>query len=81
MPEQDQSEAELHHSQEVLGMVLVTNPETTKVVQPGKQSLDLPAPFIPTQATTVLSLLRLLRLGAIISIPRSLSFESNLSLS
>src|SRR5688572_25800244 len=57
MPEQDQSEPELHHSQKVLGMVLVANPETTEVVHPGKQSLDLPAAPVPTQRTAVLALL------------------------
>jgi len=60
MPKQDDDESELHHSQKVLGMVLVPNPKTAEVVQPGKQTLDLPTPPVPTQRTTILSLLPVL---------------------
>lgn len=60
MPEQDEDESELHHSKKVLSMVLVANPKTAEVVQPGKQPLDLPAPPVPTQRTAILSLLPVL---------------------
>src|SRR3990167_7194299 len=44
----------MDHSEEVLSVVFPARDEPSRVVQPGKESLDLPAAAVAAQRTTVL---------------------------
>ncbi len=45
---------ELDKAQEIGGVMLMARQNATEVLQPGKQSLDLPSPFVSTQCPAVL---------------------------
>jgi hypothetical protein len=44
MPQQDHSARQLDHAEEVGRVVFPTGDHAAKIMQPGKQTLDLPAP-------------------------------------
>ena len=54
MPEQDLHATQAHHAEEVLDVVLPTDDQPTKVMQPGKESFHSPTPAVPPQRATVL---------------------------
>jgi hypothetical protein len=51
IPQQNYAAAEIEHPEKVLSVSFVTDYKPTKVLQPGKQSLDLPTSAIPSQAS------------------------------
>src|SRR5512146_1966496 len=54
MPQQDQDARELDHAKEVGGVVLPTGDHAAVVMQPCKQTLDVPAAPIPAQHAAIL---------------------------
>jgi len=54
MPEQDLHATQAHHAEEVLDVVLPTDDQPTKVMQPGKESFHSPTPAVAAQRATVL---------------------------
>jgi len=54
MPEQDAGARELQHPEEVLDVILPAGDEPPRVVEPGKEALDLPAPATPTERASIL---------------------------
>src|SRR5262249_58838606 len=54
--QQNKAAGQVEHPEKVLGESLITYDESSKVLEPGKESLDLPAPLVATQRTTVLRL-------------------------
>jgi hypothetical protein len=44
----------MEHPEKVLSVSFVPNNEPAEVLQPGKQSLNLPTPTIPSQASHIL---------------------------
>src|ERR1700687_2044973 len=54
MSQEDDSACELNHPEEILWVVFPANDDTTKVMKPSEQALDLPTAAISTQATPVL---------------------------
>jgi hypothetical protein len=54
MPEQDLHATQTHHAEEVLEVVLPTDDQPTKVMQPGKESFHSPTPAVAAQRATVL---------------------------
>jgi hypothetical protein len=42
------------HPEKVLGAALIAHDDPTKVLEPGKESLDLPPPWVATERATVL---------------------------
>ena len=54
MPEQDLYATETHHAEEVLDVVLPADHQSTKVMQPSKESFHSPTPAVPPQRATVL---------------------------
>ena len=56
MPEQDHNAGELDEAKEVLGVILISNYQPAEVVEPGEQTLNLPATFKSPQSPTILGL-------------------------
>ena len=54
MPQEDNGASKLHHPQEILWIIFPANDDTTKVMKPSEQSLDLPTTPIATQHAAVL---------------------------
>jgi len=54
MPQEDDGTSELNHPEEILWVVFPANHDTTKVMQPRKQSFDFPTAAIATQAPAIL---------------------------
>ncbi len=54
MPEHDLDAAELDHAEEVFSVILPTNHQPTKPVQPGKESFHAPTSAIAAERATVL---------------------------
>jgi hypothetical protein len=52
--EQDLHATEAHHAEEVLGVVLPQDHQSTKVMQPSKESFPSPTPAVSSQRATVL---------------------------
>jgi len=53
MPQEDNRTAKMEKTKEVFSMILPANYESAKVVQPGKQALDLPSFTIAAQCAAV----------------------------
>lgn len=64
MSEQDYGERELNHRQEVLCVILIANGHPAKVVEPGKESFDLPAATVAAQRPKVLGLAPIAAVGS-----------------
>jgi hypothetical protein len=54
MPAQDLHATQAHHAEEVLDVVLPTDDQPTKVMQPGKESFHSPTPTVTPQLTAIL---------------------------
>lgn len=54
MPEEDYSAAEVEESSEVFSMIFPPDDETSEVVEPGEESLDLPTSFVSTERSSIL---------------------------
>ena len=44
----------MYEAERVRGMVFIPDDQPTKVAQPGKEPLHLPAPFVPAQGAAIL---------------------------
>src|SRR5215471_13355431 len=55
MPEKDHKTGKLDKPEIIFSMVFVANHQAAKVVQPGEESFNFPAPFKAAQRSTVLS--------------------------
>ena len=53
-PEQDAHAPELEEREEVLRVALVSGDQPAEVVEPGEQSLDLPATLVAAERTSIL---------------------------
>jgi hypothetical protein len=71
MPQEDHGTCTLNPPEEILWVVFPANGDTTTIMKPSKQTLDLPATAVAAQGATVLctGLLRFQRCGAINSTP------------
>src|SRR5215472_5367221 len=56
VPHQDEDAAELEHAEEVGLVILPADHQSAEVMQPGEQTLDLPAAAVAAQFATVLRL-------------------------
>src|SRR3990172_13268942 len=54
MPQEDEDASQMEHGEEVFGVILPAGDEPSRVVQPGKEALDLPAAAVAAQGATVL---------------------------
>ena len=54
MPQEDNRTAKMEKTKEVFSMILPANYESAKVVQPGKQALDLPSFAVAAQGPAVI---------------------------
>ena len=59
----------MEHPKKVLGVRFKSHDQTSKVLQPSKKPLDLPAPLVSIQPTSIL--------GRVLSIPTMWSDEFN----
>ena len=57
----------MEHPKKVLGVTFISHDQTSEVLQPGKKPLDLPAPMVSLQPTSIL--------GRVLSIPTMWSDE------
>ena len=57
MPQEDNEAAELEHAEEIALVIFPAADESAKVVKPGKEALDFPAPTVATQFAAVLGAL------------------------
>mgnify|MGYP006915192809 CR=1 FL=1 len=48
--------SELHKAEKIGGVVLPANEEASFPLEPGKEAFDEPAPFVPPEVATILSL-------------------------
>src|SRR5258708_33096354 len=64
MPEQDQHASELDHAEEVGRVIFPAGDHTAVVMQPGEQTLNVPAAAIAAQAASVLGY----RLAAVVPV-------------
>ena len=55
LPHEYHEATEVDEAEEVGGVILMARQDAAKLLQPGKQSLDFPAPLVATQRTAVLS--------------------------
>jgi hypothetical protein len=56
MPQQNQAAGKLKHSEKVFSVTLIPHDQASKILQPGKESFDFPAPAVSPQTTFVLCL-------------------------
>ena len=54
MPQEDYEAAELEHAEEIGFVIFPAAHESAEIVEPGKESLDFPAPTVATQFAAVL---------------------------
>src|ERR1035438_7700214 len=54
MPQEDNEAAELEHAEEIDLVIFPAADESAKIVEPGEEALDFPAPAIATQFAAVL---------------------------
>src|SRR6266446_1171621 len=54
IPQEDDGACELDHPEEIFWVIFPANDSTTKVMKPGEQALDFPAPPVTTQNAAVL---------------------------
>ena len=54
MPQEDDGASELNHPEEIFWVVFPANDDATKIMQPGKQTLDFPTSPIAAQDATIL---------------------------
>jgi hypothetical protein len=64
MSEEDESTGEVKETEKVIGVVFVTRDQAAEIVQPGKESFDLPTFAIAAQATAIVAR----RLGASVAV-------------
>ena len=57
MPQQDNEAAELEHAEEIGFAIFPAADQSAKIVEPGKEALDFPAPTVATQFAAVLGAL------------------------
>ena len=57
MPHEDNEAAELEHAEEIGFLIFPAADESAKVVKPGEEALDFPAPTVATQFAAVLGAL------------------------
>jgi len=50
---EDNNTAKLNHGKKVFKMIFITDNESTKVLEPGKQAFNFPSPFISTQCSAI----------------------------
>jgi len=51
-PQQNDAAGHVQHPEKVLGESLIAHNDPAKVLQPGKESFDLPPPLVATQRAT-----------------------------
>jgi hypothetical protein len=54
MPEEDAGAGELEHTKEVLDVILPAGDESPRVVEPGEEAFDFPAPLRATERPPIL---------------------------
>ena len=54
MPQENNEAAELKHAEEIGFVIFPAADQSAKVVEPGKESLDFPAPAVAAQFAAVL---------------------------
>jgi len=54
MPQEDDGTSQLHHSEEILWVIFPADDHATKIMEPGKQTLDFPPASIATQHAAIL---------------------------
>jgi hypothetical protein len=54
MPQQNQAAGKAKHSEKVFSVTLIPHDQAPKILQPGKQSFDFPAPTVSPQTTFAL---------------------------
>src|SRR5947208_14856546 len=55
MSQQDKCTSELNKSEEIIGVAFIASDQPSKVVKPGKETLDLPASPITAKGSSILS--------------------------
>ena len=54
MPQEDDDASEMDHRQEVPGVILITDDESSEVMEPGKETLNFPSQLDTPQRSSVL---------------------------